>query len=104
VEVELDAWVAGYGVAWLPARDRLTGEWDDWGVGGRASCWRWIWAASISTDDVPAARDAALRFDNWCETESEDVGPYKNVVTSAFCNAMICAWSATCDTTVAWSA
>jgi hypothetical protein len=45
----------------------------------------------MSTEDVPAARDAALRFDSWWAMESDDKGPYKKVVTNAPCSAMICA-------------
>jgi hypothetical protein len=76
-----------------------TGEWDDRGVGGKAVCCRCIKAASMSTEEVPAALDAALRFESWWEMESDDNGPYRNVLTRTLCNAMICAWSWVCDST-----
>jgi hypothetical protein len=56
----------------------------------------------MSTVVVPATRDAALRFDSWWAIESDDVGPYKNVVTNMPWSAMICAWSAICDMTRAY--
>jgi hypothetical protein len=63
VDVELDPIaVAGYGGA-SEGCERATGECDDRGVGGNAACCRCIKAASISTEDVPAALDAALRFE-----------------------------------------
>jgi hypothetical protein len=64
VEVELDPTaVTGYGVS-CERIDRPVGECDNRGVGGRAACCRCICAASMSTEDVPAALLAALIFDN----------------------------------------
>jgi hypothetical protein len=40
------------------------GECDERGGGDNAACCRCNWAARISTADVPAARDAAVRFDS----------------------------------------
>lgn len=55
--------VAGYGGA-CEGCERATGECDDRGVGGKAACCRCIRAASMSTEDVPAALDAALTFES----------------------------------------
>lgn len=87
----------GGGACW--GFECATGEWDDRGVGGKAICSRCIKAARMSTEEVPAALDAALRFESWWEMESDDNGPYKKVLTKTLCSAMIWACIWVCDST-----